>query len=79
MGRVCKSQRHEQEFGAMNEKKDMGPKALGLMRFFANERSGATAIEYGIIAGSLSIAIAVSVDGIGSSLNTIFTTVKGLF
>ncbi|GBE44097.1 flp/Fap pilin component [bacterium BMS3Bbin10] len=63
----------------MSEKEDTGPKARNLMASFANERSGATAIEYGIIAGSLSIAIAVSVNGIGSALNTIFTTVVGLF
>ena len=32
-----------------------------------------------IIAGSLSIAIAVSVGGVGSALNAIFGNIAGLF
>ena len=63
----------------MSEKNNMGPRAHDLKTFFADECAGTTAIEYGIIAGSLSIAILVSVNGIGSELNTIFATVAGLF
>jgi pilus assembly protein Flp/PilA len=43
-------------------------------RFLKDER-GATSIEYAIIAGMLSIAIAVGVNAIGTSLNTRFASV----
>jgi pilus assembly protein Flp/PilA len=44
-------------------------------RFFADE-SGATAIEYGLIAAGISIAIITVVSGLGSNLNGKFTTIK---
>jgi pilus assembly protein Flp/PilA len=46
-----------------------------LLRFIREER-GATAIEYGLIAAGISIAIIVAVAGVGSSLNTTFTSVS---
>ena len=46
-----------------------------LMRFVRNE-SGATAIEYGLIAAGISVAIIAVVQGLGSSLNTTFTSVQ---
>ncbi|MBX9773568.1 MAG: Flp family type IVb pilin [Xanthobacteraceae bacterium] len=45
------------------------------MRFLNNE-DGATAIEYAIIAGMLSIVIVAAVTGVGSSVNTTFTSVQ---
>jgi pilus assembly protein Flp/PilA len=45
------------------------------VRFLKNDR-GATAIEYAIIAGTLSIAIVAVVTSIGTSVNTMFTSVK---
>jgi pilus assembly protein Flp/PilA len=44
-------------------------------KFLANE-SGATAIEYGLIAAGISIAIIVAVNGLGSNLNTKFTSIN---
>jgi pilus assembly protein Flp/PilA len=44
-------------------------------RFLKNDR-GATAIEYAIIAGTLSIAILAAVTSVGSSVNTMFTSVQ---
>ena len=44
-------------------------------RFLA-DRSGATAIEYCLIAVGLSIVILAAVNGIGSSLNTGFASVN---
>jgi pilus assembly protein Flp/PilA len=44
-------------------------------RFLADE-SGATAIEYGLIAAGISVAIITVVQGIGSRLNTTFTIVS---
>jgi pilus assembly protein Flp/PilA len=43
---------------------------------FSAEEGGATAIEYALIAGGLSIVIVAAVSGVGSSLNTIFTSVS---
>jgi pilus assembly protein Flp/PilA len=48
---------------------------LTLLRFFREER-GATAIEYGLIAAGISIAIIVAVTNLGSALNTTFTSVS---
>jgi pilus assembly protein Flp/PilA len=44
-------------------------------RFLSNE-SGATAIEYCLIATGLSIVILAAVNGIGTNLSTKFTTVN---
>jgi pilus assembly protein Flp/PilA len=43
---------------------------------FVNDNSGATAIEYGLIAAGISVAIIAVVNGLGSQLNTTFTSVK---
>ena len=45
------------------------------VRFVKNE-SGATAIEYGLIAAGISVAIIAVVNGLGSKLNTTFQTVS---
>jgi len=42
---------------------------------FLNDESGATAIEYGLIAGLISVVIAASVTTIGSDLKTIFASI----
>jgi pilus assembly protein Flp/PilA len=46
-----------------------------LIRFLRDE-SGATAIEYGLIAAGISIAIIVAVNGLGSKLNTKFSSIN---
>lgn len=46
-----------------------------LARFLADE-SGATAIEYGLIAAGISVAIIATVQGLGTKLNTTFTSVS---
>jgi pilus assembly protein Flp/PilA len=46
-----------------------------ISRFLANE-SGATAIEYCLIAVGLSIVIITAVNGIGSTLNTNFSSIN---
>ena len=43
---------------------------------FARDDSGATAIEYGLIAAGISVAIIAVVQSLGSSLNTTFTSVQ---
>ncbi|MGB8060121.1 MAG: Flp family type IVb pilin [Pseudolabrys sp.] len=42
---------------------------------FLKDDSGATAIEYGLLAAGISIVIIGAVQGIGSSLNALFDTV----
>jgi pilus assembly protein Flp/PilA len=46
-----------------------------ITRFIADE-SGATAIEYGLIAAGISVAIIAVVQGMGSKLKTTFTSVQ---
>ncbi len=46
-----------------------------LARFIKDE-SGATAIEYGLIAAGISVAIIAVVQGLGSKLNSTFTSVQ---
>ena len=43
---------------------------------FLSDTSGATAIEYGLIAAGIAVAIITVVKGLGSKLNTTFTSVK---
>lgn len=45
------------------------------LRFLRNE-SGATAIEYGLIAAGISIAIIAVVNGLGTKLNTTFSSIS---
>jgi pilus assembly protein Flp/PilA len=43
---------------------------------FLRDQSGATAIEYGLIAAGISIAIIAAVNGLGTGLNTTFSSVS---
>ena len=47
-----------------------------LIKRFVQNESGATAIEYGLIAAGISVAIITVVSGLGSKLNTTFTSVQ---
>jgi pilus assembly protein Flp/PilA len=47
-----------------------------LVTRFVKDESGATAIEYGLIAAGISVAIIAVVNGIGSNLNTKFTSIN---
>ncbi|HJY91851.1 MAG TPA: Flp family type IVb pilin [Bradyrhizobium sp.] len=46
-----------------------------LIKFLSDE-SGATAIEYGLIAAGISLAIIAVVNGLGTNLNTKFDSVN---
>ena len=46
-----------------------------VMRFFADD-TGATAIEYGLIADGIAVAIIATVQALGTSLASTFTTVS---
>jgi pilus assembly protein Flp/PilA len=43
---------------------------------FLSDDSGATAIEYGLIAAGISLAIIAAVNGLGSNLSSVFTSVN---
>ncbi len=43
---------------------------------FMKDNSGATAIEYGLIAAGISVAIIAVVNGLGTNLNTKFTAIS---
>jgi pilus assembly protein Flp/PilA len=47
-----------------------------IVRKFIKDESGATAIEYGLIAAGISLVIIAAVNGIGSRLNTKFTAIN---
>jgi len=43
---------------------------------FVNDQSAATAIEYGLIAAGISVAIIAVVNGLGTQLNTTFSSIS---
>ncbi len=47
-----------------------------LLSRFVKDESGATAIEYGLIAAGISLAIIAVVNGLGAKLNTTFGTIS---
>ena len=47
-----------------------------LLSQFCKDQSGATAIEYGLIAAGISVAIIVAVQTLGTNLNTTFSSVS---
>ena len=46
------------------------------LKSFIADESGATAIEYGLIAAGISLAIIAVVNGLGTNLNTKFTDIN---
>ena len=46
-----------------------------VLKFWRDE-TGATAIEYGLIAAGISIVILAAVNGLGSNLNTKFNSIN---
>jgi pilus assembly protein Flp/PilA len=47
-----------------------------LVARFTQDESGATAIEYGLIAAGISVAIIAIVNTLGTQLRTTFTTIS---
>ena len=47
-----------------------------LIARFVKDESGATAIEYGLIAAGISLAIIAVVNGLGSNLNAQFSSIN---
>jgi pilus assembly protein Flp/PilA len=51
-------------------------KTLDLIRAFAREEDGVTAIEYGLLAALIAVAIIGGATLVGTSLNTMFTNIS---
>ena len=47
-----------------------------LIARFVKDESGATAIEYGLIAAGIALAIIAAVNGLGTNLNNTFTSIN---
>jgi pilus assembly protein Flp/PilA len=47
-----------------------------ILKEFVADESGATAIEYGLIAAGISLAIISAINGLGTKLNTKFTSIS---
>jgi pilus assembly protein Flp/PilA len=47
-----------------------------LVSRFVKDESGATAIEYGLIAAGIAIAIITTVNGVGSKLSSNFVSIS---
>jgi pilus assembly protein Flp/PilA len=58
--------------GVWTERRD----SMRLLMKFLRDETGATAIEYGLIAAGISLAIISVVNGLGAKLNTKFTSLN---
>jgi len=47
-----------------------------LLSLFWHDETGATAIEYGLIAAGISLAIIAAVNGLGTNLSSMFTSIN---
>ncbi|WP_174247910.1 Flp family type IVb pilin [Bradyrhizobium sp. S69] len=49
---------------------------LRVFKNFLADESGATAIEYGLIAAGIALAIITTINGLGTKLNTKFSSIN---
>ncbi len=49
---------------------------MNLIARFVRDESGATAIEYGLIAALISVVIITAVTAVGTNLSTTFNSIK---
>ena len=49
---------------------------MKMLRAFLADETGATAIEYALLAAGISLAIIAVVNGLGTKLNTKFTSIN---
>jgi pilus assembly protein Flp/PilA len=62
--------------GSENAKPRSEPAMKSIIKSFLKDESGATAIEYGLIAAGIAIAIITAVNGVGTQLSTNFNTIS---
>ncbi|WP_374584306.1 Flp family type IVb pilin [Pseudoduganella sp.] len=51
-------------------------KALSAVKRFIRDERGVTAIEYGLIAAVIALAVATTMDGVKDALETVFNDVR---
>jgi pilus assembly protein Flp/PilA len=66
----------QSRFTVASEVGDIVRRMIALVRNFWADETAATAIEYGLIAAGISLAIIAVVNGIGSKLNTKFASIN---
>ena len=49
---------------------------INLVKRFVKDESGATAVEYGLVAAGISVAIIAVVQGLGTNLKNTFSSVS---
>lgn len=54
----------------------MGLSMIQMFKRFGKDQSGATAIEYGLIAAGIAVAIIATVQALGTQLNATFGSVS---
>ena len=57
-------------------KRSLHSKDNGLLTSFFQDNSGATAIEYGLIAALISVVIIATITAVGTQLSTTFNTIS---
>ena len=62
--------------GSSIYQKISGDLPMTILKSFLRDESGATAIEYGLIAAGISVAIITVVQGLGTKLSNVFTNVS---
>ena len=60
----------------LGQNNEMGRQPVNMISRFFKDETAATAIEYGLIAAGISLAIIAAVNGLGSKLNTKFTSIN---
>lgn len=50
---------------------------MHILKQFFNDESGATAIEYGLIAALIAVVIITGITAVGTQLSTTFTNISG--
>jgi pilus assembly protein Flp/PilA len=56
--------------------KEIIMKALSAVRRFIRDERGVTAIEYGLIASVIAVAVAAALDPVQTSLKNVFQSIK---
>jgi len=68
--------RHKRCSAHGNRQREQKEVVMALLNRLLRDERGATAIEYGLIAAGIAVAIVAVVQGIGTNLNSTFTKVK---
>lgn len=63
-------------YSSLQPRVHMELRMKNLVSRFVKDESGATAIEYGLIAAGISLAIIAVVNGLGTNLNAKFTSIN---